>query len=165
MPKQIKKKELPKGEKTSCILGMIAMFMSLALSSLMIFLVQQSSGDKEPKALGIAVFAVYAVFTVVCLIHFLQGLVTFKKQESYAALFTSMLTAVSLFGLLLNVQFMLAMMFSALGKEKIVNKIVGDAGITDFISTQTSAWNLMLAGIAAAFAVGIIDIIRIAKTK
>lgn len=165
MPKQIKKKGLPKQEKVSCGLGIASMLLSLTLSGLMILMVQNTTEDSQPVALGIATFGAYVVFTVICLTHFIQGLVTFKKLESYAALFTAMFTGISVFGLLLNVQLMLAMMFSALGKDGLVNKMLGDKGMTEFISTQTSAWNLMLAGICTAFAVGIIDLIRLARQK
>lgn len=165
MPKQIKKKELPGLEKASCGLGIAAMFLSLIMSALMILLVQQVSADKDPKVLGMAVFIAYAVFTVVCLIHFIQGIVTFKKLESYGALFTAMLTGISVFGLLVNVQLMAAMMFSAIGKEGMVPKITGEGGVTDFMSSQSSAWTMMIAGISTAFAVGIIDMIRLARRR
>lgn len=163
MPKQIKKKKLPKEERTSCILGIIVMFLSLALSSLLILLIHQSSADKEPKALSLAAFSAYAVFTVFCLIHFVQAVITFKKLESYASIFTAMLTGVSLFGMLVNVQLMLALLFTAVGSEGMVTKIVGEAGMNNFMTSQSSAWTLMIAGIASAFAVGFIDTIRLSK--
>ena len=163
MPKQIKKKKLPKEEWVNCILGIVVMFLSLGLSSLLILLIQQTNNDNEPKMLGLAVAAVYAVFTVTCLIHFVQGLVAFKKLESYGALFTSMLSGVSLFGMLLNVQLMLALMFTALGKDGMVTKVIGESGMNNFMTSQSNAWTLLIAGLATAFAVGFIDTIRLSK--
>ena len=160
MPKQIKKRELPKFEKTHHILSVVTMLLSIALTTLLILIVRQSSADKEPKVLGIATFAVYALFMIACLAHLIQGYISFGKHESYASLFSAMLTSVSLFGMLLNIQFMLALMFTSAGADKLAEKVVGGTGLTDFMSTQSSVWGFFIAGLSTAVFAGLMSLVR-----
>lgn len=163
MPKQVKKRTTEKGEKKSCLLGIFSMLSALVLSGFLILLIQLAGSDEQPKWLGYAIPAAYVVFTVVSLIHCLHGIVLFKKTESYAAVFTAMLTAISVFAALINIQFMLALTFSTAGAESMVTKIIGDISLDEFMASQTNAWKFMIGGISTSFAVGMISVIRLIK--
>lgn len=163
MPKQIKKRSPEKGEKKSCLLGIFSMITALVLSGFLILLVQLAGSDEQPSWLGYAIPAAYVVFTVMCLVHCLHGIFLFRKTESYAAVFTAMLTAISVFAALINIQFMLALLFSTIGSESMVTKIIGDVSLDEFMATQTGAWRFMIGGISTSFAVGMISVIRLIK--
>ena len=157
MPKQIKKKELPKGERTNSLLGIFTMIAAFALGGTLMALISVlEKGGTAGTALGIAVFGCLVLFLAIALWHCIQGIVTYEKHEHYGVLLTSVLSGVSVLGCLLNIQMALSLLFTSLGMEDAAKNVIGGRSFAEFISGQRMAWIIMIVGVATGVFTGLI---------
>lgn len=164
MPKKIKSKGLEKHEKRNRIIALFAMIASFAMGGLLLALMKALDGDSDPsKAICIGNFAAYCVFLILTAVHFVHGLIVWKKKENYGVLFSSIGSGIAAFSALLNIRFELSMLFSSLGMEEKAEKIVGGVSFETFMAGQRSAWSLMLFGMGLSMLLGVIAIIRLTK--
>jgi hypothetical protein len=98
-------------------------------------------------------------------LHCVQGIYVYKKQEHYGVLFQSILSGAAAFTALVNLQFALVMLLSALGKDGAAEKLIGDRTMNDFILAQSTAWVMIIFGMAAAILVGVIAMMRLINAK
>ena len=164
MPKQIKKKELPAGEKKNAVLGVIVMLAAFAFGGTILGLTSVlEKGGTAGTALGIAVACCLALFLAVSLWHCIQGIITFEKQENYGVLLTSVLTAFSAFACILNVQMALSLFFAAIGMEDLSKSVIGDRSFDTFMATQRTAWIIMIFGVAAGVGAGLAAMSKLSR--
>jgi hypothetical protein len=165
MPKQIKKETITKAEKTNRVLAIIAMVATFAFGAALILFMKDFI-NHESLWRGLVIVGTYALFTLLLLAHCLNGFMLFSKEENYGVMFQSMLTAAAAFTALLNAKFAVVMTLSALGKDTAAQNLIGsDNTMDDFILAQSTAWVLLICGIAAAILVGIISMVRLISTR
>lgn len=165
MPKQIKTKELPAGEKTNCKLGIAVMLAAFAFGGTLMALVSVlEKGGTAGTALGIAVAVFLVTFFAFSLWHCIQGFITYEKQENYGVLMTAVLTAFSAFSCILNVQLALTMLLSSLGMDDAAKDVIGGRSFNEFMATQRTPWIMMIAGVTSAVVAGLIALRKFAQT-
>jgi hypothetical protein len=163
MPKKIIKNKISGCEKASRILAVIAMLATFAFGTALVFLIKNLSGNDVSRLLGCLTFAGYVLFFGLTAAHCIQGIYVFHKQEHYSILFQAILTGFAAFSALVNVQFALAMLFSAVGKDSLAEKVIGDTSFDDFMSTQHSSWTLLTFGIGVVICVGIAGAVKLIR--
>lgn len=164
MPKQIKKQELTKAEKTNRILALIAMAVSMAFAGSLIALLSDVMNEENTWS-SYVICGCYALFFGLSLAHCIQGIYVFKKQEHYGVLFGSILSGAAAFSALINFQFVTVMLLSAMGRDEAAQKAIGSRTMDEFVQSQHTAWILLVCGIAAVIFVGIAAIMRFANRK
>lgn len=164
MPKQIKTKALPEGERTNCRLGIAAMVAAFAFGGTLMALISVlEKGGTAGDALGIAVFGCLVLFLAVSMWHCIQGIVTYEKHEHYGVLMTSVLTGVSVLGCLLNVQMSLSLLLTSLGMEDAAKSVIGGRSFAEFMAGQRTAWIIMIIGVSTGVFAGLIGMSKLGK--
>lgn len=165
MPKQIKTRELPAGERTNCRLGIAVLFAAFAFGGTLIGLVSVlENGGTAGTLMGVAASCLLVVFLALSLWHCIQGFITYEKQENYGVLMTAVLTAFSAFSCVLNIQLALTLFFSAVGMEDTAKSVLGGRSFEEFIVTQRTPWLMMIAGVTSAVIAGLIAIRKLGQT-
>lgn len=164
MPKQIKKRVIPKNEKQNRILAIIAMIMTFAFAGVMLATLNDFM-EEESAVLGCVIFSAYALFFVASLTHCFHGLYVFKKSEHYGIFFQSILSAVASFTAMLNLPFALVLLFSAVGKDSLANKILGTRTMDDFIAAQAGSWKMLMFGMGAMVVIGFFSMVKLINRK
>lgn len=162
MPKQIKSPGFAPGEKTNSVLAICAMFSAFALGSALVSLLRSidENGSTLSGLLGLICFAAYALFFALTAAHCIHGIMMYGRHENYGMLFCSMLSGVSAFTALINIQFALSMLFSSIGESELASSVIGDRSFDQFMADQRSSWMLMTLGVGLALLGGIIAVIR-----
>ncbi len=164
MPKQIKNQGLDKQEKTNRCIGAFTMVAAFAMGGVLLALMKSLDGSTDPSGvMGVAGFVTYAIFLILTLVHFINGIIVWKKKENYGVLFPSLGSGVSAFSAIVNIRFELALFFSSIGSEETAQKVIGNIGFETFMAGQRSAWSLMLFGMALSMMVGLAAMVRLLK--
>jgi hypothetical protein len=164
MPKQIKKEKITKSERNNRIWAILAMVSAFLFGAALILFMKDFINN-ESLWRGLVIVGTYSLYTLLAIVHCLHGFNVFRKEEHYGVLFQSILTAAAAFAALLSGKFAVVMTLSALGKDTAAQNLIGsDTTMDDFVLAQSTAWILLICGIAAVILVGIISIVRLAKT-
>lgn len=165
MPKQIKKRQITKGEKTACALTIIAMAISLVFAAAFIIFIPDIESDsrtiQETKAIVLA--ASYVLLIGMTIAAGTVSLIAHKKSRQAGDLMRGFFSLTAAFLTLLAIRFMLALLFSGLGKEETVDKIVGDNSYSKFIENQAPAFACLVIGLSVILFTGISAIVKLAK--
>ncbi|MGN0624597.1 MAG: hypothetical protein ACI4JA_11710 [Oscillospiraceae bacterium] len=162
MPKQIKKEVIPASEKVNRVFAVISMAAALILAGLLIFLLPQLLNDESPVKACI-ISGGYFVFMLSCILHCITGFVSYGKTQDFTGLFHGLISLVCTFLCLLNLRFVLVLLFSGLNMDSAANKLVGDHTMTEFVNAQTSDWTGLIFAMAAMLIIGIVGIVRLSK--
>ena len=167
MPKQIKAKSVSRSQNLNrwfAVFSMIAAFLYAGGLSALVKSINDK-GDTGSSLFGLLCFAAYVLFLGLTCSHCIHGIVRFGREENYGMLFSSILSGVTAFSLLINIQFSLCILFSAVNEDDIAKKIIGGAGFDSFMVNQRTAWMLMLFGTGLSMFVGMTALIKIMMKK
>lgn len=163
MPKQIKKETLTRAEKANRVIAVIAMIFTVLFAAALAVFLRDLMNDTNLWG-AYVIFAAYAVFFGLSLAHCLQGLYVYKKQDHFGVLFQSIISGAAAFTALVNLQFAIVMLLSAMGKGGAAQKVIGSRTMDDFVVSQRTSWMLLMCGMAAMIFVGISGAARLAST-
>lgn len=162
MPKQIKRRELDKSVKVSCVLAIAGLAASVVFAVLLIFLLPSLMEDESAvKACLIA--AGYFIFTVLSICYMAAAFISYSKAQEAGGLFGGICSAAASLMSLLNLRFVLAMMFSGLKMESVVDKIVGDRTYTEFVDMQQQNWICMVIAMMIMLIIGILGAVKLSR--
>ena len=164
MPKQIKTKALPAGELTNSKISILTMLAAFAFGGTLMALISVLEKSGTPgTALGVSVFVCLVLFLAFSLWHCIQGIITYEKHEHYGVLLTSVLTVFSSFACILNTQMALSLFLTSIGMEDAAKSVVGGRSFAEFMSTQRTAWIIMVLGVTTGVMSGLIGMLKISK--
>lgn len=162
MPIQIKKEAIDKSEKVNRIIAIIALVAALVFIGLMISLLPSLTKDESPwKASFLATG--YLFFTVSCILHFITAFMSYKKTQSMVRLFQGILSLLSSFMCLINLRFMLVMVFSAFKMDSVAESIVGGSTMTQFVQSQNTNWICLVYALVVMIVLGILGIVKLSR--
>lgn len=162
MPKQIIKDEIDSKEKLSRIFAVISMGLSLVFAGLLIFMLPSLMTDESPLKAGI-ISGVYFLFTASCIAHCTVSFISYISAQNFSGIFQALISLICSFLSLLNLRFVLAMLFSGLNMDSAAAKVIGDRSMTAFVELQSSNWTCMIFALVIMFITGIFGIARLAK--
>lgn len=163
MPKRIKREVLTKTELHNRVIEIIAMLVTLVFGGVLIALLNDLMNQESGGWRGCVVFALYMLFFIMAVVHFVHGLYTFKRLENYGILFQAIMSGAAAFTALVNAEFAVVLFLSSIGADGTAEKLLGDRSMNDFVTSQSSNWTLLLFGMAAVIIVGICAVMRFAK--
>ena len=164
MPKMIKK---PQAKHTDIVFRRWALgaFFSAALfGSVFGALIKTilDSGKAVPMSI---LFVAYVVYTAVTAVASVMGFRAYNREDVGAALFQGILLCLSAVFALVNVRLAVVMLLESFGKSEASKKLIGEQSVSEFITSQRTAWVLMAVGLGFCVAVGVLAIVKLATYK
>ena len=165
MPKQIKKRELKKGEKPAALLTVAAMCAGLVFAVLFIIMIPDidSASEQAQSVKAILAAAGYVVFVAVSTAAMIASLIAYKKSKQMGDAMRGFFSGVSIFTALLSIRFMLALFFAGLDKQDTVEKIIGSGSYSSFIKNQAPSFACLVIALSVMLFTGISAIVKLAK--
>lgn len=165
MPKQIKKREIIKSEKLECITAMIAMAVGICFTAAFIIMIPDIENSSRNVQLikAVAAASTYVLFVLAAVAEAIIGFKAYRDSRAAGTAIRAFLGAVSAFTALLSLRFMLALFFSGLGKDSIVDKIIGDSSYSTFIKNQAPGFVCLVIALTIMIFVGVSAIVKLAK--
>lgn len=155
MPITIKKPEFKRFDKMYRKWAVVTALFSLALTVMLFVILRNISDDTSPAA-SVALFTVYALFTVSGMVTLKKAIDAYRFENNVAALLQSVLyCAVTVF-CMMNLPFALVLLFEGIGKTDLSVKILGTRNYKEFIADQYYNWMCMLVGMALAMVLGVL---------
>lgn len=165
MPKQIKKREITKGEKLECVIAIIAMAVGICFTAAFIIMIPDIDNNSRDVQLIKSVIAAssYVLFVLLAVAEAVIGIKVYLGSRVTGTAMRGFFAAVSAFIALLSLRFMLAMFFSGLGEDSIVDKIIGDSSYATFIKNQAPGFACLVIALTIMIFVGLSAIVKLAK--
>ena len=165
MPKQIKKRELKKGEKLAAVLTIAAMSAGLIFTVLFLILIPEidKSAEEVQFVKAICAAAGYVVFVIAAAAAVIASLAAYKNSKQMGDAMRGFFAGVSVFTALLSIRFMLALFFAGLDDQDAVNKIIGSGTYSDFFKNQAPSLACLVISLSVMLCAGISAIIKLAK--
>ncbi len=165
MPKQIKKRELKKGEKPAAVMTVLAMAAGLVFAVLFLILIPDIDRSAEEvqfaKAIGAA--AGYICFVLFTLAAMIVSLAAYRSSRQVGDVMRGFFAGVSVFTSLLSIRFMLALFFAGLDKQDMVDKIIGDSSYSTFIQNQAPSFACLVTALAIMLFCGISAVVKLVR--
>ncbi len=164
MPKQIKNQRISTYEKTNRVFAVISMSCAVIFALILIFIFPAMIKDESVSKVIIVALG-YLLFTASCVVHSVTAFRSYKKADNMTGLFHGILSILTTAFCLLNFRFNLVMVLSSFDKENAAYKVIGDQTMTNFVSSQTTAWTCMVLAIFMMIIMGILGIIKLVKME
>lgn len=165
MPKQIKKRVLKKGEKTSAVLCILAMAAGLIFAVLFIVMIPglDQEENQAQKVKAILAAAGYVIFVGLTAAAMITSLSAYRTSKQMGDVMRGFFAGASIFTALLSIRFMLALFFAGLDDQAAVDKIIGSGSYSDFIQNQAPSFACLVIALAVMLFAGISAIVKLAK--
>ncbi len=165
MPKQIKKREHTKSEKAGAALAIAAMILGLFFAAALIAFIPELETDSRSIQLTKAVILAcgYCLFVLLAAASGVFSMFAYRRSHLIGDMIRGFFSFLSAFLALLCIRFMLAMFFSGLDKNDLVDKVVGDNSYAQFIKDQGASFACLIIGLSMMLIIGIISIVKLAK--
>ncbi len=164
MPKMIKKPQAKRSDIVFRKWALGAFFSAALFGSVFAALIKTilDSGKAVPMSI---LFAAYVIYTGVTAVAAVMGIRAYSREDVGAALFQGLLLCASAIFALVNIRLAVVMLLESFGKSEASKKLIGEQSVSEFITSQRTAWVLMAIGLGLCIAVGVLAIVRLATYK
>ena len=165
MPKQIKRRELKKGERPAAVLTILAMTAGLIFAVIFMIMIPgiDSASEQTQSVKAILAAAGYVLFIALSTAAMIMSLRAYKSSKQMGDVMRGFFSGVSIFTALLSIRFMLALFFAGLDKQDTVEKIIGSGSYSSFIKNQAPSFACLVIALAVMLFAGISAIVKLAK--